>query len=102
MKFRKRMGQAISRHRLRHSGNDEQVTAFGHFLEVRYRRVRLGVHNDMLKVAVTSSDGSLLFVHHLKRQALPFSALAPFDRGTDSITVHQKGGGEALEISSQM
>jgi hypothetical protein len=35
MKFCKGVGQAIGGYRLRHSGNHKQVTAFGHFLEVR-------------------------------------------------------------------
>ena len=88
MEFRECVSQSIGRHRLRHGGNDEQVTAFCHFLEISYGRVRLGVHNDVLKVTVTGSDGGLLFVHDLKRQAIPFSALAPFDRGTDGISIN--------------
>jgi hypothetical protein len=93
------MGQSIGCHRLRHSGNHEQVTAFGHFLEVSDGRIRLRVHHDVLKVAVTGGDGGLLFVHDRKWQAMTLSALAPCDRGPDGVAIHQEGGGEALEKS---
>src|SRR4029453_7933918 len=94
--------QPIGRHRLRYGGKYKQVTAFGHFLEISNRRISLGVHNDVLKVAVTRGNGRLFFVHDLKRQSVAVAALAPFDGGTDGVAIPQEGWGEPLKKSGQV
>src|SRR5712691_1023612 len=102
MELGERMGESVGRHRLGHGGNDEQVAAFGHFLEIGYRRVRLGVHDDMLKMAVSGGDGGLLFVHDLEWQAVASAALAPFDGSADGVAIDKQGRGKPLKESGEV